>query len=190
MSIELLTIKELLRDPTYRKFFSKVPKLPEHYKPSNLPWKLIILKHDERVWRSKRFGTYQEAFAGLKKMLPTIDNAAINCPPLAFMPPIRTVRLKGKFTTTSKGKQIPVVKSIIWTPQVPGDLEPHSWCGHCRRPSIFRFATITPRMKEGFYAPPGEPAVRCIICGASERILDLRHPENAQKWDPNRPVVY
>jgi hypothetical protein len=186
MSIELITIKELLRDPQYRAYFSKVPKLPSHYTPENKPWKLMVLKRGEVAWRSKRMGTYQEAFEGLKKMLPLITNAAINCPPLNFMPPVRTVRLKGKFDR--KGKQ--VLKSIIWRPAIDADMEAHNWCPHCRRPSIFKVAVTTSKNRGGFAMPASEPALRCMICGASERIVDLRHPENHQKWDPNRPRIY
>ena len=76
-TIEMITIRELLRDPQYREFFTKVPKLPDHYTEENQPWKLYIHKPGEAVWRSKKFGTYSEAFAGFKKMLPNIDNLAL-----------------------------------------------------------------------------------------------------------------
>jgi len=181
MPIDLITIQELLRDPQYRSYFSKVPKLPEHYTPANKPWKLIVMKRGEQMWRSKRLGTYQEAFAGLKKLLPIIDNAAINCPPLGFMPPTRTVKLKGKVDKNGK----PVIKTLMWHPAIGADMETHNWCAHCRRPSIFRVATYTNKNQ----AAPVEPALRCIICGASERIINLRHPEKHQQWDMNRAKV-
>lgn len=185
LSIELITIKELLRDPQYRSYFTKVPKLPPHYTEANLPWKLIILKSGEKAWRSKRFGTYQDAFAGLKKMLPVIQNGAINCPALTFMPPTRTVRLKGQYD--KKGRQ--VIRTIMWKPSISSDMEHHDWCSHCRRPSIFKYATTPPRQRGKYWSPQGEPALRCIICGASDRIVNLRHPENEQRWDTNRAKV-
>lgn len=185
MSIDLITIKELLADPDFKKFFLAIPKLPDHYTPANLPWKLIVLKPGETVWRSKRFGTYGEAFAGFKKMLPSIENAAINCPPLTFMPPVKRYRVKGKL---DKKKKLLIITKL-WVPPIPGEMEQHLWCPHCRRPSIFRNATTTVKPKGNFSAMAGEPAVRCIICGASDRIIDLRHPENHQKWDSNRPIV-
>lgn len=190
MSLELITLKELLRDPQYRAFFTKVPKLPEHYTPENKPWKLMILKPGEHAWRSKQMGTYQEAFRALKKLMPDIENAAINCRPLTFMPPTRTVRIKGKFETV-RGKQKPVIKTIIWKPQITADMADHNWCGHCRRPSIFTMATTSAkRSASGFVSAPGGPAIRCVICGASDRIIDLRNPANHQQWDPNRPKIY
>lgn len=187
MSVDagMITIQELLRDPQYRAYFRKVPRLPEHYSEESLPWKLIILKPNESVWRSKRFGTYADAFAGLKKVLPNIVNGAINCPPLGFMPPTRTVRLKNQYD--KKNRQ--VVKTLLWKPQISSDMEQHNWCSHCRRPTLFRSAILSRPQKNGFHTIKGEPALRCIMCGASERILDLRHPEKAQRWDPSRPVV-
>lgn len=181
MSLEMITIKELLRDPQYRTFFTKVPELPEHYTLDNKPWKLIVMKTGESKWRSKRMGTYQEAFAGLKKMLPMIDNAAINCPALGFRPPTRTVRIKGKFD--SRGRQ--VIRTTLWIPQISGDMEPHNWCPHCRRPTIFRFAIMNNTRQ--FAA--SVPALRCTICGASDRIVNLRNPEAAQAWNTNLPKV-
>lgn len=181
----LITIKELLRDPQYRTYFTKVPQLPPNYGPANMPWKLMVLKPGETAWRTKRFGTYQEAFSGFKRMLPKINDAAINCPPLGFMPPMRTVRVKNK--VDAKGN--PLVKTIMWKPQISGDMEHHDWCPHCRRPTIFRMAGLAPRKRAGFELPSGEYALRCCICGASENIVNLRHPENAQKWDINRPKI-
>lgn len=179
MSIELITIKELLRDPQYRSFFTKVPELPAHYTPENKPWKLMILKQGERAWRSKRTGTYEEAFAGLKKMLPLITNGAINCPALGFRPPTKTYRIKGK--TDAKGN--PILKTVIWRPQISADMEQHHWCPHCRRPSIFHIATLNRPQSGQYKIPTGEPVNRCIICGVSERVIDLRHPELEQGWD-------
>lgn len=183
---ELITLKELLRDPAYRAYFTKVPQLPEHYTPENMPWKLMILKPTENIWRTKRMGTYEEAFAGLKKLLPFISNAAINCPPLGFMPPTRTVRLKGKYDR--KGKQL--TRTTMWLPQIAGDMEHHDWCPHCRRPSIFHLATLSrPRKENTYVTPRGEPVIRCIICGSSERVVNLRNPENHQAWDLTRVKV-
>jgi hypothetical protein len=189
MNLELITIRELLRDPKYREFFIKIPELPPHYTPEVKPWKLLVLKEGETKWRAKRYGTYREAFDGFKRMLPLITNAAINSPALTFMPPVRTVRVKGKFVVV-RGKQKPVIKSLVWKPQITSDMEPHIWCSHCRRPSIFKNVVVKPREVGGFAIPTVAPVMRCIICGASERIVDLRNPTNAQKWDPNRPKIY
>lgn len=182
---ELITIRELLRDPVFKKYFLTTPELPAHYTPDKLPWKLYVLKEGEHIWRSKRFGTYRDAFDGFKKMLPTITNAAINNPALSFMPPVRNVKVKGK--VDSKGK--PIIRSLVWKPQLTDDMSPHNWCPYCRRPSIFKF--MLPKAVKGqFQLPMSEPKMRCIICGASDSVVDLRHPTNAQQWDANRPRIY
>lgn len=186
-SIDMITIQELLRDPQYRDYFKKVPKLPAHYTPENLPWKLIIMKKGENVWRTKRYGTYAEAFGGLKKVLPIIDNAAINCPALSFMPPLKTYRIKGKFIGNTKR---PLLKTVVWQPRITADMEPHNWCPFCRRPTVFRMAVRAVSKKNSPFAPVmSEPQLRCSICGAGERIINLRHPELHQQWDSNRPKV-
>lgn len=188
--LELITIHELLRDRQYREFFLKTPTLPEHYTEANKPWKLIVLKQGEYVWRSKRFGTYKEAFAGLKTMMPNIVNGAINCPPLDFMPPIKNFKVKGKFVGAGTRRK-PLIVTKVWKPQLTDDMADHAWCGYCRRPSIFRYAVLNRPAKGGMASTHGEPEERCIICGASIRIVSLRHPElTAQKWDVNRPKVY
>lgn len=188
-TLELITLKELLRDPQYREYFKQVPELPEHYRPETLPWKLLVLKEGESAWRSKRYGTYRDAFDGLKKMLPVVTNAAINCPPLGFMPPIKNFKVKGKFVGNGTHRK-PLIVTKVWTPRIEADMEQHHWCPHCRRPSIFRFAILKRPAHNGYAAVSGEPVERCIICGASERIVDLRHPTNHQKWDTNRPKVH
>lgn len=182
---ELISIKELLRDPQFRKYFLSVPELPDHYTPDKKPWKLYVLKEHEEVWRTKRFGTYREAFDGFKAMMPEMKNAAINNPALSFMPPVRNVRVKGK--TNNRGK--PLIRTVVWRPQLDGDMSPHIWCPFCRRPSIFRYA-LPKRVTGQFILPQAEPAMRCIICGSSENIVDTRTPTNAQGWDVNRPRIY
>lgn len=190
MALELITIHELLRDRQYREFFLKIPELPPHYTPDKKPWRLMIQKRGEDRWRAKRFGTYKEAFDGFKQLRPIINNAAINSPALGFLPPIRNVRIKGKYRIVQGGHKKQVIKTLVWKPQIGADLEHHDWCSYCRRPSIFRYASNKPRSIDGFNVPADEPAMRCMICGASARIIDLRNPLHAQLWDPNRPKIY
>lgn len=189
-SLEMITIQELLRDKQYREYFLKAPKLPEHYnRPGMLPWKLYIQKPGETIWRAKRFSTYRDAFEALKKLMKsgTVGNAAINCPPLAFIPPVRNVRLKGVIDKQTKKQAI---QTIVWKPRIESDMADHLWCGHCRRPSIFRVAAVNINRKDAKYIlPVGEPALRCSICGASERVINLRNPLTAQRWDPTRPYI-
>lgn len=189
MTVGLITIRELLSDPEYKKYFITVPQLPGHYTPDVLPWRLILQLKGDTHWKSKRFGTYQEAFRGFKTVLPKIQDAAINCPGLNFVPPMRTVRVKNKFIVV-KGVQKPLVKTIVWKPRLEADHEPHQWCGFCRRPTIFVNKGMGARMLNGFRLPPTQVAYRCGLCGASEGIMDIRHPERNQAWDVNRPKFH
>jgi len=184
--MSMITIRELLKDEQYKAFFTKVPVLPAHYTPENLPWKLMVRMKGQSKWKAKRYGTYREAFAALKRLMPKIDDAAINCPALGFMPPVKTYRLKGK--TTGKGK--PVLTTRMWKAPIEADMEPHYWCPHCRRPTVFRSAVLPAKILGTYTLPASELAMRCSICGASERVVDLRNPLTAQKWDPNRPKVH
>lgn len=190
MTVGLMTIRELLSDPEYRKYFTTVPELPAHYTPDAMPWRLILQLKGDTHWKSKRFGTYQEAFRGFKTVLPKIQNAAINCPGLNFMPPTRLVRVKGKFHTEGKLKGQPIVKALVWKPRLEPDHEPHHWCGYCRRPTIFVNKGMGARMLNGFRLPATQVAFRCSLCGASEQIMDIRHPERNQAWDRNRIRVH
>jgi len=191
MSLELITMEELLRDPQYRAFFKTVHKLPEHLtRPGSKPWKLRILRHGEKAWRSTRFATYKEAVQAYVKLRKDIQNAAISCPALSFMPPIRNVRVKGKFITVQGGHKRPYIKTLVWQPQIDADMPPHYWCPYCRRPSIFKYAVKHTKTLNAEFSIPSSPALRCVICGASDRMVNVRDSLNEQKWDPNRPKVY
>lgn len=184
-----ITIRELLRDPQYRAYFTAVPVMPDHYTPDSLPWRLFVNKRGETKWRSKRFGTYREAFAGMKKMLPNINDAAINCPGLNWQPPMKTVRLKGKFYETGKLKGQPILRSVVWKPRLEPDMAQHHWCAFCRRPTVFVNKGMAARMLNGLLLPATRVMFRCSICGAHEEIMDIRKPENNQAWDLTRTRV-
>lgn len=189
MTVGLITIRELLRDPQFKKYFTTVPKLPDHYTPDALPWRLLIQKHGETNWRAKRFGTYKEAFDAFKLILPKAQDAAINCPGLNFMPPIRTVRLKGKFEKVN-GQMVPIMRTIVWKAPIEADMLPHHWCGYCRRPTVFGDKAIGVRVLNGYRLPTTQIHYRCLLCGAPAHLMDIRHPELNQQWDPNRPTIY
>lgn len=185
-----LTLRDLLKDETYKKFFMTIPVLPAHYTPESLPWKLMVLKHGETQWRVKRFGTYQEAYAGLKKMLPLCEDGVINCPGLDFQPPQKVFKVKGKFHTTGRLAGKPVLTTRPWRPQLDGDMPAHNWCPYCRRPTVWGYYTTHPQMTRqrmgNFRLPLDSTLLRCGICGASERVVNLRQPMSAQGWDLTR----
>src|SRR5688500_5306861 len=137
MTVGLITIRELLSDTEYKKYFTTVPQLPAHYTLEMRPSRLLLQFKCENTWKSKRYGTYVEAFGGFKTILPKIQDAAINCPGLGFAPPMRTVKVKGKFHTEGRQKGQPIIKTLVWKPRLEPDHSAHYWCAYCRRPSTF-----------------------------------------------------
>lgn len=186
----LMTIRELLADEEYKKYFMTIPHLPEHYTKDAQPWRLLVQLTGDPKWKSQRFGTYKEAYIKLKKLMPKVNNAAINSPGLGFMPPVRTVRVKGKVHDTGKLKGQPVLRTLVWKPQLTADMAQHHWCAHCRRPTIFADKGMPTRMLNGTRLPATRVAYRCTLCGTNAELMDIRKPELNQRWDVARPKVY
>lgn len=183
-----ITIKELLKDEQFKKYFLTTPQLPDHYRGSK-PWKLFVKLKGKDRWQAKRFETYKEAAVAFKKLLPKLEDAAINSPALGFRPPIRNVRLKGQ-STTIRGQQSPVYRSVVWRPSLDADHETHYWCPYCRRPTVFRVLATrlhTIDHKSSFLSAP---RLRCTICMASDELVNIKHPEREQAWDLNKPPLY
>jgi hypothetical protein len=191
----MITLRDLLEDPQYKSYFLKVPKLPKHYTPDSEPWKLMILKKGEDQWRTKRFGTYKDAFAAVKKLLknPDIYDMVINCPGLDWQPPIRVFQAKVKGKTNKDGSPLIVTRAEVWKPRITPEMSKHNWCPYCRRPTAFGYFEVHKAMTKARVGNMGanvDPSLlRCSICAASERVVNLRHPANHQNWDKNRVRV-
>lgn len=174
----MLTIHDLLEDSQYKEFFCKVPELPPHLTaPGKTPWRLIVQLKGEHHWRMKSFASYAQAFKALKKLLPRVHDAAINCGGFGFEPPQRVVRVKGKYFVGQDGVKRQVTKLVTWKPKIPMDeFEEHYWCPYCRRPTAFRYFTQHPILTKRRLGGLGvDPSVRrCSICGASENIIPLK----------------
>jgi hypothetical protein len=123
-------------------------------------------------------------------VLPKIQDAAINCPALGFAPPMRTVRVKGKFHTEGRLKGKPVVKTLVWKPRLEADHLQHHWCAHCRRPTIFVDKGMAAKLLNGYRMPATRVAYRCSLCGTNAELMDIRQPQRNQAWDLNRPRYY
>lgn len=155
-----------------------MPELPPHLTAEGkLPWRLMVQLKGEHHWRTKRFATYKEAFTALKKLLPRAADATINCAAVQFKPPMRVVRVKGKYFTDKKGNKTQVTRLITWAPRMPEfEYEEHHWCPYCRRPSTFKYFVqhhaLPLRRTAGMPIDPG--VLRCSICGASENIVSLK----------------
>lgn len=187
--VGLMTIRELLADEEYKKYFMTIPHMPEHM-ASAQPWRLMVQLQGDSKWKSQRFATYREAYLKLKKLMPKVHNAAINSPGLGFMPPVRTVRVKGKVHDTGKLKGQPVLRTLVWKPPVTADMAQHHWCAHCRRPTIFADKGMSTKLMNGLRLPATRVAYRCGLCGTNAELMDIRKPERNQAWDVTRPKVY
>jgi len=183
----MITIHELREDDRFEKYFTTVPEIPEHYyAEGHRPWRLLVLVKGEQKWRSQRVEYYDEALERLDKIMPKIANAAINNPGLNFMPPIRHFKVKNSLDKRGK----PVIASRVWTPNLTADMDQHHWCGYCRRPTVFGYKALRPRMLNGYRLGASEIAHRCLLCGSSADLMDIRKPQMNQRWDVNRPRFF
>lgn len=177
----MITLPELLKDPEYKAYFSKVPKLPPAALASSTPpWRLMIevkpdLDDTRRIWRQGDFLTYGDAFRVLKKNMSILTDGAIISKRIQFPQPLTRVKVPGKFAISKlTGKRIAVFEEIPWQPPVMAhDPEGHNWCPYCRRPTIFaKFRKHHALRKSPVAVDP--TSLRCWICGTSERLVVLR----------------
>jgi hypothetical protein len=104
----VVTIRQLLRDPIFRKYFATAPR--EVTINERRPWWIYLRSNG--AWTRTKFESYKKAFGEARLLLADLD-------------------LDDDFAITSRGKQ-------FWPPdeyQIP---EGHLWCLYCRRPTIFR----------------------------------------------------
>lgn len=144
----MLTTKELLKDPVYRKFFTTVPVLlPHHESPAlSPPWWLYLKKDAHPLkWRRAHMASYATAFAYIKSHHNSLRDFAIVSKRRTYLPPV---------ITTPDGKK------QYWRSPDPED----EWCPYCRRPTVFKyFSSHHADTKFSRYIDPTTP--RCSICG-------------------------
>jgi len=171
----MITLKELLRDPVYRKYFLTKPRLYGQYNdfPDFKPWALAIQKQPHGQWAYKDYHDFMEAFNKLKKYVPVLNDAAIISKATGCPPPRVNVAVEGKFFVRGK-KKIQVTQREDWRVSLPmGEDARHRWCPFCRRPTVFTTFIYHPRFpsskSNGMLLDPDMP--RCTICGASENLV-------------------
>lgn len=181
----MIPMSELLKDPTYKKYLLRIPQVPA---ASQLPhlspmWVVYVKPEVEGKWRRKSFRKYSKAFKFFKKAMALgVADACINNKRLAFDPPARLARIRGKFVVGSDGVKRQATKRVEWKPRLSGDDPDHEWCLYCRRPVEFKYYSKHPALKahESMWDIPLDSSVRrCCICGASERIAV---PWQRRRW--------
>lgn len=139
-----LSAKALLRDPIYKKWAMKSPKLKS--KGRGDPWRLYILKKNGR-WAKKDFPTYAQAFNWMAKNLSEYADIVIHSKRLPFAPPVVKYRGKKTYWPSPKG---------------------YRWCPYCRRPTIFKY------FRSHHAIPHIAPWYkRCNVCGIRAESIKL-----------------
>lgn len=165
----MMTLAELLEDKVYREFFTTKPKMPSVH-PSRLPWRVYVQRSSGGSWAKKDFHTYVEAFKFLKPRITSIHDATIQSRGVAFDPPVKIVKVvKGGKPVIDPTTKKPKIKRLVWAPVLPELEGRHEWCPYCRRPTVFAWFSRHHAFPKGYEI--ATPYQRCVICGASERLL-------------------
>lgn len=147
----MMTHRELLADPIYRKWFSTPPDPPPYVK-----WRVYVQKKRDKRWRRRDFDTWAEAYKFFRANYKKWYNAALISRNWESRPPV--VKYHGK---RQYYKKVVLVES-------------HRWCGYCRRPTMFGFFTRHHAFPKGGISPV--PYFRrCGICGMREENLKSFH---------------
>lgn len=171
----MLTMPELIKDSTYRKFLLTKPATPVISRDPRVmktpPWVVYVQKEPHGRWGKKEFWKYSEAFNFLKRALKLgVHDAALHNRRIPTDPPARRVRIKGKFVLDSSGNKVQLTREVEWTWK--GLLEPeeseHHWCLYCRRPTVFGYYRKHKARQPGM--PIDSTIPRCCICGGSARV--------------------
>lgn len=137
------TWTELLDNQVYRTYVKKRPRLPVNVS-HGFPW-LVVARRPESAtrptWGLKMMGDYADAYYRVRDILAAgeFEDAAIISRRKLFAPPTGFRWNRSKF----------------------------SWCGRCRRPSMFTNTTRHHALRNA-PALATEDANRCHFCGARE----------------------
>jgi len=150
----MMTLRELLQDPIYAKWFAKPPKETEF-----TGWRVYAQKKRDKRWRKKDFEFWADAYQFLTRRgrLDTWYNASLTCRNEEYRPPV--VRYQGKRQYYAK---------MLLT-------EGHLWCPYCRRPTMFGYFTKHHAFPEGGPTPMPH-FLRCGICGIREVSIKRYQP--------------
>ncbi len=166
----MIPMSELLTDPTYRRFLETKPETPEAASARSMSpqWVVYIQKDVNGPWGKRSFRKYKKALKFFQAWMERgCHDAAINNKRIAFDPPSRFVRIKGKYVEGSDGKRRQATKRVVW--RVPArlamDQPEHEWCRYCRRPTVFKYYSKHKRL-----GVVRQDVRRCCICGAAETI--------------------
>lgn len=147
---EQVRFRVLIKDPIYRQYLQKRPTL-DHI-VSTAPWRVYVQLTQSGPWARKDFRTYPEAYRFLlKHYRQGAHDLSLGCKPRAF--PLPQVK-------TKSGARQPLIRLIP---------DGHTWCGYCRRPTVFRYFKRHHALPKNY--PPNPDALRCTICACRLEFL-------------------
>jgi hypothetical protein len=159
-----LTLRQLLADPLYKKWFLKRPTVVPTGSQTP-PWFIYIL--EEGKWRRAQIGSYKKALKWAAKNLQGFDDIVISSKRQAYRPPRYRRNVEGHFEYCPKKCRLQHTETVIWE-SYPYT---HQWCPYCRRPTVFdvfaRHHAFTGQWDNGRCLE--KP--RCTVCGASDSMV-------------------
>lgn len=161
-SEEQVPLRELLRDPTYRKWFALEPTFARE---KWVTWRVYARVSRDKGWAKRDFVTWKAGFDFLAKNLGAIYDGALTCknqpsrPPVVSVPAVKTV--DGKKISYRKRQYYSAVLTY------PG----HLWCPYCRRPTVFGYFTTHHAFTGKFRPLPYK--LRCGICGIARDAIKI-----------------
>lgn len=139
----MLTLREQLRDPIYKKWFSTPPREVASAALSP-PWWVYVQKKPGGRWRRAEFASWKQGYQYVAANIKKYHDMALVHKRQEFRPPV--VRDGGK-----RRYHFPLAQLSYG----------HHWCGYCRR--LTRFAYFRKHHALPKWANSGER--RCCICG-------------------------
>lgn len=160
----MITLPELLEDKTFRRFFEKLPVLPDIPRTAP-PYRLWVQRESHGRWLKKDISSYKSGRDWMLDHLDDIHDGALAIKGVMTPPPKRFVKIKRNGVLLTKrgsdGVDRPVLKEAPWVLHLPEGERKHLWCPYCRRPTVFTW----------FSKHHNQPNViqpeydRCTICG-------------------------
>lgn len=137
------TYDELMQDEVYRSWAKRRPRLPVNVSHGT-PWMIVARRHEDSpgaTWALKKEADYADAFRRVRKLLNSGEfvDAAIVSRRVLYKPPMGFEWNANRFT----------------------------WCGRCRRPSLFREVSRHHALRQAPALTDDDPQ-RCYYCGARQ----------------------
>jgi hypothetical protein len=147
--------EELLEDEIYASWIKRRPRLPENVS-HGMPWMIVARRTSETpgaTWAIKKMSSYEDAYHRVRKLLAThqYEDVAVVSRRMLFRPPI----------------------GFTW------NTNRYSWCGRCRRPSIFTHAWTHFALRDAIVLAEIDTE-RCYYCGAREVFAGRMKPRKAR----------